>query len=132
MTRSASDTDDGTDFAAGAARALWESAGEATELVRWSGVASQLGRPTSTESITWAVVVPRLGRIECVMDPSKNLGEARSGLDNLLERGWAVSVLMPVRAMGAAHEAFRGLDIHLQGWWSGDGAKCRFTSPEVA
>ena len=131
MTLTASDTvDDGTDFVAGAARALWESAGEAPELVRWSSIASQLAS-TSSESITWAVVIPRLGRIECVMDPSKNLGDARSGLDELLVRGWAVSVLMPVRKMGAAHEVFHGLDVHLQGWWF-RAAKCTFTSPEVA
>jgi hypothetical protein len=49
----------------------------------------------------------------------------------LLVRGWSVSALLPMHSLGAAHQALRGLSIHLQGWWTPDDERLRFTSPET-
>jgi hypothetical protein len=46
-------------------------------------------------------------------------------------QGWRVQALLPLAALGAAHEAFRGLDIFLQGWWTAQSGELRFTSPET-
>lgn len=115
---------------AGAAREAWRVIGEAAEVVDWVIVAESL-KLDHGDAIRTAVLVPRLMQVECVLDPAAALQDARQNLAALLAEGWRVSALIPISEMGAAHEALRGLDLHLQGWWTTAEGCLRFSSPET-
>lgn len=118
------------DTVAAVAQETWQGLGETSEVVDWSVIASELGIDPG-EVIKAAVVLPRLGRIECVIDDEAGLQHAAEQLDALLVRGWIVNALLPIHSLGAAHQALRGLKINLQGWWTPDDKRLRFTSPEI-
>jgi hypothetical protein len=115
---------------AGAAREAWRVIGESAEVVDWGIVAKNLGLGPSN-AIRAAVLIPRVRQIECVLDPTISMGDARPHFALLLSEGWKVSALVPISKMGAAHEALRGLDLHLQGWWTTAESRLRFSSPEM-
>ena len=115
---------------AAAAQENWRGLGEASQVVDWPVIASALGIEPG-EVIKTAVVLPRLGRIECVLDDQADMRRAGEQLRALLVRGWSVNALLPIRSLGAAHQALRGLGIYLQGWWTPDDERLRFTSPET-
>jgi hypothetical protein len=115
---------------AGAAREAWHALGESAQVVDWEIVAKNLGIHAG-DAIRAAVLVPRVAQIECVLDPTKSMREARQDFAALLNEGWMVSALVPISKMGAAHEALRGLDLHLQGWWTNTERRLRFSSPET-
>lgn len=99
-------------------------------MVEWPVIASALEIEPG-DVIKTAVVLPHLGRIECVLDDQADMRSAGDQLRALLSRGWSVNALLPMHSLGAAHEALRGLAIHLQGWWTPDDQRLRFTSPET-
>lgn len=115
---------------ADAALESWRVAGHSAQVLKWSDVAEQLGVGAAAP-ISVTVVVPQAMHIECVLEDTAPLSEVRSALSALRTDGWAVRALLPVSAMGQAHEALRGLDIGLQGWWCSEGRSLRFASPEV-
>jgi hypothetical protein len=115
---------------AGAAKEAWHALGESAQVVDWEIVAKNLGIYAG-DAIRAAVLVPRVSQIECVLDPAKSMREARQDFAALLDEGWRVSALVPISKMGAAHEALRGLDLHLQGWWTTAERHLRFSSPET-
>lgn len=99
-------------------------------MVDWSVIASALGIDPG-KVIMAAVVLPKLGRIECILDDQADMRHAGEQFRALLLRGWSVNALLPMHALGAAHQALRGLRIHLQGWWTQDDERLHFTSPET-
>jgi hypothetical protein len=115
---------------AAAAQEHWRVAGEIAEVVEWERVADTLGLAQGA-AIGAAVFIPKILQIECVLDAGPELANAWSDLSALVTRGWQVQALMPLAALGAAHEALRGLDILLQGWWTAQDGELRFTSPET-
>lgn len=115
---------------AAAAQENWRGLGEASEVVDWPVIASALGIEPG-EVIKTAVVLPQLGRIECILDDQADMRHAGEQLRALLVRGWSVNALLPMHSLGTAHQALRGLRIHLQGWWAPDDERLRFTSPET-
>jgi hypothetical protein len=115
---------------AAAAQESWRVLGETSQVVDWTVIASAL-KIEPGEVIKAAVVLPQLMRIECVLDDRPDMRRAGEQLSALLLRGWTVSALLPLPAMGSAHQALRGLGIHLQGWWTSDDDRLRFTSPET-
>jgi hypothetical protein len=115
---------------AAAAQENWRGLGEASQVVDWTVIASALGIEPG-DVIKTAIVVPHLGHIECVLDDQADMRHAGEQLRALLVRGWSVNALLPMRSLGIAHQALRGLTIHLQGWWSPDDKRLRFTSPET-
>jgi hypothetical protein len=115
---------------AAAAQENWRGLGEASQVVDWTVIASALGIEPG-EVIKTAVLVPHLSRIECVLDDQVDMQRAGEQLRALLACGWSVNALLPMRSLGIAHQALRGLTIHLQGWWSPDDKRLRFTSPET-
>ena len=115
---------------AAAAQENWRGLGEASRVVDWPVIAAALGIEPG-EVIKTAVVLPRLGRIECVLDDQADMRRAGEQLRALLVRGWNVNALLPMHSLGAAHQALRGLSIHLQGWWTPGDERLRFTSPET-
>jgi hypothetical protein len=115
---------------AAAAHEAWRGLGETSQVLNWPAIASALGIEPG-EVIKTAVVLPQLGRIECVLDYKADLGRAAEQLRALLVLGWNVNALLPIRSLGAAHQALRGLEIHMQGWWTLDDERLRFTSPET-
>lgn len=119
------------DLVAKAARRLWDLAGEEALVQEWEVIARELGKDEVSTVILCAIVVPRLRRIECVIDTG-DLSAALDDLDQLLSRGWEVSALLPVRSLGKGHQAFRGRPIHLRGWWHRDKLGPAFASPEIA
>lgn len=115
---------------AAAAQENWRVLGEASQVIDWPVVASALGIEPG-EVIKTAVVLPQLGRIECILDDQADMRHATVQLGALLVRGWSVNALLPMHSLGTAHRALRGLRIHLQGWWAPDDERLRFTSPET-
>ena len=99
-------------------------------MVDWSIIASALGIDAG-EVIKTAIVLPHLRRIECVLDDQADMRRAEAQFQALLLRGWSVNALLPIRSLGEAHQALRGLRIHLQGWWTLADDRLRFTSPET-
>jgi hypothetical protein len=108
----------------------WRVHGEQSAVHAWSDMASVLGRGPD-DAIKSVVVVPRVRRVECVLDPNTKIESAVDDVAALVAAGWAVSALLPVSAMGVAHEAFRGLTIELQGWWESAPGEVRFTALET-
>jgi hypothetical protein len=115
---------------AAAAQEYWRVAGEIAEVVDWDVVANSLGLAHGA-AISAAVLIPKIMQIECVLDTDTELTDAWADLSALVSQGWRVQALLPLPALGAAHEALRGLDILLQGWWIAQGRGLRFTSPET-
>jgi hypothetical protein len=115
---------------AAAAQEYWRIAGERAEVVEWKVLAGILGLDHGA-AISAAVLIPKTMQIECVFAVDTQLADAWPELAALISLGWRVQVLLPLSALGAAHEALRGLDILLQGWWTAQGRGLRFTSPET-
>jgi hypothetical protein len=115
---------------AAAAQENWRVLGEVSQIVDWPIIASALGIEPG-EVIKTAIVLPQLGRIECILDDQADMRHAEEQLRELLVRGWSVNALLPMHSLGAAHQALRGLRIHLQGWWKPDDERLRFTSLET-
>ena len=115
---------------ADAARESWRVVGHRADVLKWDDAAGQLGAAVGAP-IRFTVVVPKMKQIECVLDANAELPDARPALSALRSGGWIVRAILPVASMGRAHEALRGLDISLQGWWCTEERALRFTSPEV-
>lgn len=110
----------------------WHSVGEESEVLPWAALAENLGiSGASGASIFSAVWVPRLKVLECVLPAQPDLEKAIADLRALTERGVEVNAILPLPALGAAHEALRGLQVHLQGWWATESA-LKFTPAEIA
>ncbi|BDD84890.1 hypothetical protein TPB0596_46530 [Tsukamurella pulmonis] len=77
------------------------------------------------------VMVPRLRCAELVVDEEASLEEQRAHVDQLIDSGFKVSVLVPLRQLGRAHSVFRGCDLSLQGWTYDDGDILHFLDPEL-
>jgi len=115
---------------ADAAQESWRVVGYRADVLKWDDAARQLGAEAGAP-IRFTVVVPEMKQIECVIDSNAELPDAWSALSGLRSGGWIVRAILPVSSMGQAHEALRGLDISLQGWWRAGENALRFTSPEV-
>lgn len=112
-----------------AARMAWEINGGRPEVRSGSEVGRLVGTPENP-AIPSVLVLPEERRVECVLDPDSDVADAVDEVTMLVNGGWRVAALLPIQLLGAAHRAFRGLPMHLQGWWHADG-NLRFTSPEV-
>jgi hypothetical protein len=114
-----------------AVRRSWEVHGEVTSAPAWAELASELGLTSSDEVIKSVVVIPRLRTVECVLDAQAKIQGAAADFTALVNAGWKVDALLPVSALGEAHEVFRGLSIALQGWLRSATGELRFTAPET-
>lgn len=110
----------------------WQILGKSSQVFSWVTLAEKIGLEDPENVVNCAVVVPELRRIECVVGGWDEMERAFREFEALIDRNWHVSTLVPIRAMGAAHVAFRGLSISLQGWWArNDDPAPHFSSPEV-
>ncbi|ABK02381.1 hypothetical protein Arth_0984 [Arthrobacter sp. FB24] len=111
----------------------WKDVGEEADLVSWSSVVAQLGLNDLTHrGIAQAVLVRHALRVECVLTPAPNWDEVYRGVNELLDKGWDVTVLAPLGSLGTAHEALSGLAAVLQGWWVRDDQRLHFSTEEIA
>jgi hypothetical protein len=78
-----------------------------------------------------AVLVAEAGIAECVLEDGVDPARLAPGVRALAASGWAVTVLVPARRMGAAHWGLRGSPAMLQAWWPGPGDTIRFGDPQV-
>jgi hypothetical protein len=78
----------------------------------------------------WAVTIPSLSRIECVLDTDSDLSAASDTLSELSSAGWNVWALVPLPRLTKAHEAFQSRVEFVQGWWENDDSFA-FTAPEI-
>jgi len=120
----------GADEVAAAAKESWRIAGRHADVVAWDSFVDALGLEHDDAVVT-AVVLPRERMVECVVDADAALQDAMKNFAALASDGWQVNAILPTACMGEAHEAWRGLNIHLQGWWQAGGSRLRFTSPEL-
>lgn len=79
-----------------------------------------------------AVILPDLGRIECVLDSSTDFGTATGYLAGFRADGWEVWALVPLARLGEGHTAFGSVAECVQGWWQRPDSAVSFTSPEIA
>lgn len=107
----------------------WEINGERPEVRSGTDLGRLVGTPANP-AILSMLVLPNEGRVECVLDPESDVAEAVDEVTTLVNGGWQVAALLPIQSLGAAHSAFRGLTMQLQGWWRTDG-DLKFTKPEV-
>ena len=107
----------------------WQINGGHPEVRSGSDVGRLVDRPANP-AIPSVLVLPNEHRVECVLDPDSDVADAVDEVTLLVNGGWQVAALLPIQSLGAAHRAFRGLPMHLQGWWQADGI-LKFTSPEV-
>jgi hypothetical protein len=112
-----------------AARMAWEINGERPEIRSGSDLGRLVGGPANP-AIPSVLVLPDERRVECVLDPDSDVADAVDEVRTLVDGGWQVAALLPIQSLGAAHSAFRGLPMHLQGWWRA-GGDLKFTAPEV-
>jgi hypothetical protein len=85
---------------------------------------------TKSSCCGWAVTIPSLGRLECVLDSKADLDAASPELDELSNAGWSVWALVPLDRLSRAHEAFQSGVEFVQGWWDNNEAIV-FTAPEI-
>jgi hypothetical protein len=75
--------------------------------------------------------IERLGVVECFLNEREQMQEALGEVGRLAER-WDVTVVVPTRRLGDAHEHFRGLmRVRLQGWWMDSANRVCFGTPEI-
>lgn len=55
--------------------------------------------------------------VEIVLDDTVDAGCLMSPIWSLDQRGWNVTVLVPLAQMGEAHSSLRGVPCMLQPWW---------------
>jgi hypothetical protein len=79
-----------------------------------------------------AVILPGLGRVECVLDSSTDFGAAVEYLADFRADGWEVWALVPLARLGEAHLSFGRTADCVQGWWQRPEAPVSFTEPETA
>lgn len=123
-------TSAGAQEVAAAAKESWRVAGHHADVVPWDSFVQALGLELD-RTVSAAVVVPTERLVECVFDAGAVLQEAMGNFSALVSDGWHVNAILPTRCMGEAHQAWRGLDIQLQGWWNVEGRGLRFTAPEL-
>ncbi len=107
----------------------WEINGERPEVHSGGDLGRVVGTPANP-AIPSVLVLPNERRVECVLDPDRDVADAVDDVTTLVNGGWRVAALLPISSLGAAHRAFRGLPVQLQGWWRTDG-ELKFTAPEV-
>jgi len=81
-------------------------------------LSSLLGKPFSMAvgGLLCAVVAdPRT--VEIVVDEMFHPVSLRDAIDSLVDQDWAVTVLVPLDALGVAHTLLRGAPCNLQPWW---------------
>lgn len=113
-----------------AAVQAWKAAGEDVLVLPWAQLAKALSCDVEVTDADWVVVRNRR-QVECVVEHEKALDRLRSVFEAFLLHGWQPSAVVPLHTMGAAHDAFGGLPVHLQGWLERDD-RPRFTAPEIA
>lgn len=71
--------------------------------------------------------------IEAYFDEDQvDLLSATTFVSSLVNPGWQVTAVVPLRRLGVAHEAFRAVDVYLQAWWRDAEGIVRFSSCERA
>lgn len=71
--------------------------------------------------------------IEAYFDEDQDdLQSATTFVSSLVNPGWQVTAVVPLRRLGIAHEAFRAVDVYLQAWWRDAEGIVRFSSCERA
>ncbi len=55
--------------------------------------------------------------VEIVVDEMCHPLSLRDAIDSLVDQEWAVTVLVPLDALGVAHTLLRGAPCNLQPWW---------------
>jgi len=111
----------------------WTLSGEAAELLRWDQfVGGQDGDDWTGCGISEVVVVSDARAIDCVLEPERDWEQLNRAFEHLDERGWQITLLVPLIELGAAHEALRGANARIQGWWRRNRGALSFTSHELA
>ena len=105
-----------------AARAAWE----------WAGTHCYLEAQTEHDGILGSLGVPERRRIEVVVSgtPSESVWSTLG--DWRLAATWRLCALVPLAAMGQAHEHLRGFDYDLQAWWMREDGTVAFGAIEIA
>lgn len=98
----------------------------------WLGTECTIRSTSSTDGIIGTVGLPDLWRLEVMVDDSRT----ESAWDALrawkLDESWRLCAVVPLAAMGRAHDVLRDLRCDLQPWWVQDDGTVAFGSVELA
>ena len=98
----------------------------------WLGTECTIHPTSSTDGIIGTVGLPDLWRLEVMVDDL----QTDSAWDALrhweLDESWRLCAVVPLAAMGRAHDALRHLGCDLQPWWVQDDGTVAFGSVELA
>lgn len=122
-----------TEAVAQSALSRWQIVGESASISSWDKIGDAIGSHFCTGSvIAEAVVVSSTNVIECVVSEFPDWELVRHDVMGVIELGWSVTVLIPLRSLGSAHETLRGSAALLQGWWVRKDNELGFTGQEIA
>lgn len=113
-----------------AATAAWTAFGESPEMIN----VESLGFSDFNCSPPLAML--RLNSTRCVEayleDDHLDLSAVTKFILSLVNPGWYVTVVVPLRRMGEAHEEFRAIadEMYLQAWWRDESGIVRFSACE--
>lgn len=120
-----------TTAVASAACERWRLNGDEATLTRWSRLAESVGVKPDRDEVAEAILVPTAQSIECVLDAAPNWRDLRTQIEAIVESGWTVTILTPLKVMGAAHANLQGCSAALQGWWSSEDRALHFSRIET-
>lgn len=98
----------------------------------WLGADCNINPTGSTEGIIGTVGLPALGRLEVMVDDAHTDSAWKALRDWEVDESWRVCAVVPLAAMGRAHDALRDLRCDLQPWWVQDDGTVAFGSVELA
>lgn len=111
----------------------WQLVGEIPSVIGWQQLREEMGVDgCSVTGIATAIFVQEANTVECVVNQDTDWLEVQVGVLNLIARGWEVTVLAPLSALGSAHTKLSGSTANLQGWWGAEGGGVHFANHELA
>jgi hypothetical protein len=121
------------DLVADSALVRWLMVGHSATVVSWAQIREEIGDFTCEEGvISEAILIPSNKVIECVVPEEADWGVVLGQVTAVIDLGWRVTVLTPLKEMGAAHQGLRGSTACVQGWWQNEDAEMRFSRTEIA
>jgi len=98
----------------------------------WLGAECTINPSSSTDGIIGTVGLPNLWRFEIMVDDLQTDSAWDALRDWKLDESWRLCAVVPLAAMGRAHDALRDLRCDLQPWWVQDDGTVAFGSVELA
>lgn len=98
----------------------------------WLGTDCTIHPSGTTSGIIGTVGLPGLWRLEVLVDDTSTESAWAALRELEIPESWRLCAVVPLAAMGRAHEVLRDLRCDLQPWWVQDDGSVAFGSVELA